>query len=313
MMNDAKCYDFDRNRYPAENMFVGEIENGCRYPYGTYRKEEINEKIAVIESEIADIKEEIGEDIKTKLDGKADKSYVDVELEGIRTDVDVKFASYKSKIDEKIGKFEEKTSEEFSEFKASVSEDLKEVDSRLSNLEYVKPEILELSATPSLCEKGASVKVTVSWKINKEADVYINGFKVEGESYEFSNVTRDQTYTLYIRDGYTEVSQNVSVHFANQIYFGALSDFSKISELSKTLSDEKSRTFTATASAEQYVVYAIPKRLGNVKLSVNGIVGGFEEIENREIENENEYREMYRVYKSVQKGLKTVAIKVEEA
>ncbi len=93
-----ECYD-DRNRYPQDHMFVGEIENGKRYPLGVYTKEESDARFAPIgietdidrlETEIAgkapaSIQNEITR-IDTELTTKADVSDVD-ELE---TEIDGK-------------------------------------------------------------------------------------------------------------------------------------------------------------------------------------------------------------------------------
>lgn len=41
----------DRNRFPHGHLFVGEIENGKRYPFGVYTKEESDEKYATKQTE----------------------------------------------------------------------------------------------------------------------------------------------------------------------------------------------------------------------------------------------------------------------
>lgn len=41
----------DRNRFPHGHLFVGEIENGKRYPYDTYSKAEADERYAVKQTE----------------------------------------------------------------------------------------------------------------------------------------------------------------------------------------------------------------------------------------------------------------------
>ena len=49
----------DRNRFPHGHLFVGEIENGKRYPFGVYTKEESDAKYAVkqTEADLAALKE----------------------------------------------------------------------------------------------------------------------------------------------------------------------------------------------------------------------------------------------------------------
>ncbi|MBP5378561.1 MAG: hypothetical protein J6Y64_03360 [Ruminococcus sp.] len=40
-------YDNTRNRFNPQNRFIGDIENGKRYPFGCYSKEEADEKFAL--------------------------------------------------------------------------------------------------------------------------------------------------------------------------------------------------------------------------------------------------------------------------
>lgn len=49
---DDDCNCNDRNRFPHHQLFVGEIENGKRYPYDVYSKEEADERYNALEARV---------------------------------------------------------------------------------------------------------------------------------------------------------------------------------------------------------------------------------------------------------------------
>lgn len=66
-----------KNRFQPENRFIGDIEDGKRYPFDTYTKAETDEKIAALEAEIASKADESEcVDIRARLDA--------LEYEGIK-------------------------------------------------------------------------------------------------------------------------------------------------------------------------------------------------------------------------------------
>lgn len=146
-----------------------------------------------------------------------------------------------------------------------LSAEIPDIIARLDALEYVDMKINTFTASPSVCELGSSNTINLAWSLNKAATQQnINGTAVTGSGKAFTSVTTGTTYTLNVTDGHTSASKNVSITFANQIYFGAASDLTTVTQLSKVLSNTKARTITVDAGTGKYVVYAIPSRLGNV-------------------------------------------------
>lgn len=77
----------DRNRFPHGHMFVGEIENGKRYPLGTYTKEESDQRYAP-KSVVSDVAS-----IETELDSKAPIAAItaiETEVDNVRDELDNK-------------------------------------------------------------------------------------------------------------------------------------------------------------------------------------------------------------------------------
>ena len=231
----------DRNRFPHDHLFIGEIEDGKRYPLGVYTKEEVDEKTTALE-----------ESIETKAD----------ETEAVT------------------------------------------IRQRLDALEHTDFMIRSFTANPELCEMGSANLIELTWELSREAtEQNINGTPVEGTSKFYNNVTRDTEYTLNVSDGEATASKTVAVTFANQIYYGAAEGTGDISRLTAELSNNPEREFKANAGAGKYIIYASPVRLGNIRLFVGGIEGGFGAPEEIRIQNGHGYWEPYLVYKSVNANL----------
>lgn len=231
----------DRNRYPHDHLFIGEIENGKRYPLGVYTKEEVDEKTAALEAEITT--------------------------------------------------------------KASESEAV-EIRQRLDVLEHTDFAIDSFTAEPALCEMGSVNTIELNWSTTREVvSQNINGTPVEGNQKYYNNVTHDVEYTLNASDGEATVSKTVAVVFGNQIYYGTAESIADVTALTGELSNNPEREIKVTAAAGKYIIYAVPARLGAVRLFVGGIEGGFEPAEEQRLQNSNGYWENYLIYKSVNAGL----------
>lgn len=268
------CTD-TRNRFNPENRFIGDIEDGLRYPYACYTKEESDERYAAKATETG-----LAE-LSTVVEGKASKA----ELAGLADTVSTK---------------------------ANESECV-EIRARLDALEWKPIDIISFVAIPTLCEYGSSNTINLSWALNKEAtEEDINGNPVAGNTKEMTGVTAATTYTLNVTDGQTSASKAVSVEFANQIYYGVDDDLSAVTELSKVLSNDKTRTITVDAGVDEYIIYAIPVRLGTVAFYVSGFEGGFEDPEEQLLTNESGYQEKYNVYRSTHKNLGQTTVEIRE-
>jgi hypothetical protein len=265
----------DRNRFPHGHLFVGEIENGKRYPFGVYTKEESDAKYAVKQTE-ADLAA-----LAQVVDTKAAQDQVDDLADLVNT-------------------------------KANEAE-AEAIRARLDALEYVEMKINTFTASPSVCELGSSNTINLAWSLNKAATQQnINGMAVTGNSKAFASVTTNMTYQLNVTDGQTNASKSVAISFANQIYYGAASDLSSVTSLSKVLSNNTARTITVDAGSGEYIVYAIPARLGDVAFYVGGFEGGFEEPVDQILTNASGYQELYKIYRSTNAGLGETTVEIKE-
>lgn len=247
-MHDEYCnccpdWNDDKNRFQPENRFVGDIEDGKRYPFDVYKKAEADERFAVKQTET----------------------------------------------------------------------DLQALTARVDALEYKSIAINSFSAAPPVSELGSTQTITLAWSLNKTATSQnINGAPVTGNSKQYTEVSSSQTYTLNVSDGQTSASKSVSVSFANRIYYGAAADLSDVTALTGILSNDPERTITVDADTGQYIIYAIPARLGDVTFFVSGFEGGFEDPVEQTLTNASGYSEAYKVYRSTRAGLGETTINIEE-
>lgn len=191
--------------------------------------------------------------------------------------------------------------------------DIISIKERLENLEYDAAKINRFTANPSLCEMGSSNTIDLEWNTNKPSALQtINGVEVEGSSKQYTGITATTTFSLVISDDKTTAIKDVDVVFANQIYYGTATSLSNVTSLPSVLSNDKTRTFTVAAGAGQYIVYAIPKRLGTVVFYVGGFEGGFETPAEQTLQNNSGYGEVYYVYRSTNANLGNTTIEVKE-
>ena len=196
--------------------------------------------------------------------------------------------------------------------KASEAE-AEEIRARLDALEYEKIEITSFTASPAMCEMGSSQTILLAWSLDGSATSQsINGASVTGNSKQFTGVSSSKTYTLSVSDGKSSASRSASVVFANRVYFGAASDLTAVTQLNSALSNSAARTITVNADAGEYIVYAIPTRLGDVSFFVGGFEGGFEDPAERVLTNASGYQERYKIYRSTNAGLGETVVEVKE-
>lgn len=203
----------------------------------------------------------------------------------------------------------EELAQEVSE-KATEQEAI-DIRARLDALEYKPISISSFTASPTVAEMGSNVNVALSWSLNKAATSQnIGGVPVTGASYTMQNVTQNTTWQLNVSDGQTNANKTASIAFQNGVYYGVASDLSSVTSLTKVLSGTKSRTITVNAGAGEYIIYAIPKRLGTVEFYVSGFEGGFDEPVEQDLTNESGYTEPYFVYKSTNANLGVTTVEV---
>jgi hypothetical protein len=242
----------DRNRFNPGNRFIGDIEDGKRYPFGVYKKEETYSK----------------EEVYNKQES------------------DAKYATETEAVD---------------------------IRARLDALEYKPIAINTFAAAPPINEIGSSQTITLGWSLNKTATSQnINGAPVTGNSKQYIGVTSGQTYTLNVSDGQTNASKSVSISFANRVYYGAAADLTTVTSLSSVLSNDPERAITVDAGTGEYIIYAIPARLGDVAFYVGGFEGGFEDPVEQILTNNSGYQETYKVYRSTNAGLGETTVDIRE-
>lgn len=242
----------DKNRFQPENRFVGDIEDGKRYPFDVYKKSETYSK-------------------------------------------------------------EEVYNKEESDAKYALETEAVDIRARLDALEYKSIVINSFAAAPPVSEIGSSQTITLAWSLSKTAtEQNINGSPVTGNSKQYTGVTTNTSYTLNVSDGQTSASKTAYVTFANRIYYGAAADLTTVTSLSSVLSNDPERTITVDAGADEYIIYAIPARLGDVTFFVSGFEGGFEDPVEQTLTNQSGYQETYKVYRSTRAGLGETTIDIRE-
>lgn len=109
--------------------------------------------------------------------------------------------------------------------------------------------------------------------------------------------------------------KTATLHFYNNIHYGAAAlgtiNGAFVNGLpSKVLTGSKGRTITVNAGSNQYIWYALPKRLGSCSFNVGGFDGGFEAPQTVSVANSSEYIEDYYVYRSTNASLGNTTVKV---
>lgn len=243
-------YDCTKNRFNPENRFIGDIENGLRYPFACYTKEE------------------------------SDARYAPIELV------------------ERV---------------AQLEAQMVDVLARLEALEYNDIKINSFTASPVTIEAGVATQITLTWTVSKTSyTATLNGEPVTGNSVT-RTISEPTQFVLSVTDGHSTDSKTVGATTSTRIYYGADVDLSHVTSLQSIVSENKNRTFTVTAGAGEYIIYAYPKRLGLSEFWVEQFEGGFDEPVEQTITSGSGHSEVYYVYKSEQPNLGETTVEVKEA
>lgn len=208
------------------------------------------------------------------------------------------------------------------ELSISTATSIATINQRLANLEGGEViGILSFTATPQMCEKGATENVILSWTTKGDVrSAKINGETVTGNTKTIANLSSTQEFTLIIEDakGITD-QMKIVVPFINHIYWGTdpsgLMTEGTVKGLDYSeLSDVAARSIRFTVN-NSYIYYSYPKRLGTVQFKVGQLVGGFCDPDSVVIDNHAGYTEEYYVYRSNQKlgvnGPVSVTVEIE--
>lgn len=287
-------YDDTKNRFNPCNRFIGDIENGLRYPFACYTKEESDERYArkTTETDLAEL--------EALVNTKASQA----DLNAFEAQMNNSIAAIQKALDNKADK---STVE-------AIQSQIVDILQRLDAIEYKSIVIQSFTASPSIIELGSNSTVSLVWSLNKTALTQtINGEAVTGSSKLYTNVSASTTYNLIVADNASQASNSVSVEAANQIYYGVDTDLSSVTSLTKVLSNNKGRTFTVNAGTGQYIIYAYPARLGtNVEFWVENFEGGFENPVELNLTNASGYIEKYYVFRSTNPNLGNTTVDVKE-
>lgn len=190
-------------------------------------------------------------------------------------------------------------------------------------LNYKEIDIINFMTSPTTFEKGSTVSsVTLSWLLNKtpveqKLDSEIIDVSARIKTLTGLSLNSDKTYTLTAKDekGATDTA-TVTIRFYNGVYYGVAENQNEYSNefirnLPKSLQGSKSKTFTVTAGAGQYIYYAVPTSYGDCSFTVGGFEGGFSKVSTLYFTNESGYSENYDIYMSDNANLGNTTVTVK--
>lgn len=200
-----------------------------------------------------------------------------------------------------------------------VGDAIREIQATLEELTYEPIRITGFANNHAVNEMGETVNSTIfTWTTNKTPTSISASFgsvKPTDTRYTYATaITKDATFTLTVSDGKTTVSATTKVAFTNGVYWGAVAEAEITSEfirkLTRSLQASRTKTFTATAGAGQYIYYALPTKYGTPNFNVGGFDGGFSKVSTFNFTNASGYTESYDVWRSDNAGLGATTVKV---
>jgi len=148
-----------------------------------------------------------------------------------------------------------------------------------------------------------------------------NGITIAMKTAETVSITNSAGYTenYYV---YASESDNLGSHSfdtryteINYLYYGVTSKTDTYTEAdveglgNSTITNDNTQTWNAVnAGANEYLLFAFPKRLGTVTFYVGGFEGGFESPETVSVTNANGWTEDYYVWRSTNHSLGSTTV-----
>jgi len=132
----------------------------------------------------------------------------------------------------------------------------------------------------------------------------------------YPSVGSTRTFTLHATDGTDSPTNTITYYFYNRRYWGVSTVTDSYSEAdveglaSNELSNSRSKTFTVSPGADEYIIYSYPTRLGAATFTVGGFEGGFMSPETVSITNSSGFTENYYVYRSTNSNLGSTTVVV---
>lgn len=139
---------------------------------------------------------------------------------------------------------------------------------------------------------------------------------VSAEAVNYPSVASYVLFTLNAAKSSESDTETQYVYFYNYIWYGVSTVASGYSEAdveglaNNTISNTKGRSFTVEPITGEYIIYALPTRLGTVTFWVGGFEGGFQSPETVSVTNTSGYTEDYYVYRSTNSGLGSTTVTV---
>ena len=203
-----------------------------------------------------------------------------------------------------------------------IENNLSNLNSKVEDLLYSPITITDINNNKSINEIGSMItSLTINWTINKTPKLLtLNDINLNTSltSYTFNdlNLTSNATYELMVKDEREATAKkSTSISFINGIYYGVISKDTELNDnailnLTRKLQTNKSITFSADASNNEYLAYAIPSRYGTPLFNVGGFDGGFHLEKSFQFTNASGYQELYDVYYSDNIALGKTTVKV---
>ena len=194
------------------------------------------------------------------------------------------------------------------------------------DMEYEPIEITTISVSPNVAMIGGTIdNPKVSWTLSREAvEQTVDGVAVEAAvrshvvegSYSAKAPGGSQSIPVMVTDERGAVATKAAtMTWHNAVYYtsnwpGGIPTDAQLHAMSQKLQSGRGVTINAQAGAEEYVLYACPKRMGTPEFWANGFQGGFQWLGNANHINAAGYREEYSIYISKAAGLTaTIAVK----
>lgn len=130
----------------------------------------------------------------------------------------------------------------------------------------------------------------------------------------YPSVAGTVVFTLNSTKGAETDTETITHTFVNRIYYGVSTVSSGYSEANieglagTDLQNSKSKTFSVSPGASEYIIFAYPTRLGTATFTVGGFEGGFQSPETVSITNASGYTENFYAYRSTNLNLGSTTV-----
>ena len=207
----------------------------------------------------------------------------------------------------------------------AVTDELNALKQLINDATYSPITITSFTVAPSTVEIGSTVaSVTLSWSLGGSAPttLFVDGMTITSSTQ--TSLTRsglslksNTTYSMTATDAKAATaSKTATLSFLNRVHWGAASAPATYNSTfvlglsNNALASSRSRTFTVTAGAGQYIYYAIPSSFGVPTFNVGGFDGGFVKVATFQHTNASGAVAAYDVYQSDNPNLGTQTVRV---